>query len=391
MITPQELLERHGIKLASYAEGKHNTTCPKCSAKRSRANQKTKCLGVLIDEKGACWRCNHCDWTGPEKGKGGNGHDHRASIEAAYDYIGFQKVRFPKGHQPRFAVRRSNGHGGWVWGAGNADTNVLYRRAEVDEAIALGHTILLVEGEKDVESAWCIGIPATCNSQGASEPDKKPKWKVEHSEQLRGADIVVIPDHDPPGYAHADATCRLSLDIAKRVRRLDLAQHWPDCPKGGDLSDWLAAGHTREDLDVLIAKASDYQPTPAATGLGEWDAGDDVDPPPPRGWLLGNSFCRGYSSSCFGAGGIGKTALRYAQALSAATKRELTGEYVFQRCRVLIVSLEDDAKELRRRILAARLHHNIPPEEVRGWLFLAAPGGKAGKLMTSTGKARVIG
>jgi hypothetical protein len=27
-----------------------------------------------------------------------------------------------------------------------------------------------------------------------------------------------------------------------------------------------------------------------AVGLREWDAGDDVEIPPPRGWLLGNSF-----------------------------------------------------------------------------------------------------
>jgi hypothetical protein len=218
MDTVAELLAKYSIKLESTAPGRHYTTCPNCSARPSRAHQKSKCLGVTIEADGARWGCNHCGWTGPEKGSG-NGHDHRASIEATYDYTGFQKVRYPKGHQPRFAVRRSDGRGGFIWGAGNADTNVLYHRAEIDEAIALGHTILVVEGEKDVENAWRIGLPATCNSQGASEPDKKPKWKVEHSEQLRGADIVVIPDHDPAGYAHAAATCRLSLGIAKRVRR----------------------------------------------------------------------------------------------------------------------------------------------------------------------------
>jgi hypothetical protein len=127
-------------------------------------------------------------------------------------------------------------------------------------------------------------------------------------------------------------------------------------------------------------------------GLGEWNAGLDIDPPPPRGWLLGNTFCRTFLSSILGSGGVGKTALRYAQALSLATGRELTGEHVFQRCRMLIVSLEDDATELRRRIRAARLHYDIALSDLDGWLFLAAPGAKAGKLMT-TDKARraVIG
>lgn len=116
--------------------------------------------------------------------------------------------------------------------------------------------------------------------------------------------------------------------------------------------------------------------------LCEWDAGDDIKPPSPREWLLGTVFCRTFISSLIAEGGGGKTALRYAQYLSLATGKPLTGEHVFRRSRVLIVSLEDDAEELRRRILAARLHHGVTLDEVKGWLFLAAPGARAGKLLT---------
>jgi hypothetical protein len=76
-----------------------------------------------------------------------------------------------------------------------------------------------------------------------------------YSESLGGADIVVIPDHDAAGYAHADAAAKASLGTAKRVRMFTLAKHWPECPKGGDISDWLAAGHTREELYALIEHA----------------------------------------------------------------------------------------------------------------------------------------
>jgi hypothetical protein len=125
-------------------------------------------------------------------------------------------------------------------------------------------------------------------------------------------------------------------------------------------------------------------------GLGEWDAGEDVTPPKPRGWLVGNSFARTFISSVIAEGGGGKTALRYAQYLSGATGRELTGEHVFQRIRVLIVSLEDDKEEVKRRVLAGRLHHGIDASEVRGYLFLSAPGASAGKLMTVDRKGRVV-
>ena len=54
-----------------------------------------------------------------------------------------------------------------------------------------------------------------------------------------------------------------------------------------------------------------------ASGLGEWNAALDVEPPPPRGWLLGNSFCRRFVSSVLADGGTGKSALRILQALIA--------------------------------------------------------------------------
>src|SRR5262249_33162477 len=144
----------------------------------------------------------------------------------------------------KFWQRRPDGKGGWINGLGDT-RRVIYRLPEVNEAIASGHAIYVVEGEKDADSLWRIGVPATCNPDGASEPDKKPKWRSEYSEMLRAADLIVIPDNDPAGRAHADAIVSQSTGIAASVRMLDLAQHWPGCPKGGDISDWLAAGHTR--------------------------------------------------------------------------------------------------------------------------------------------------
>jgi hypothetical protein len=109
--------------------------------------------------------------------------------------------------------------------------------------------------------------------------------------------------------------------------------------------------------------------------LGERDAGDDIEPPPPRRWLLGNQFCRRFLSGLVAPGSTGKSALRLLQCLSLATGRELTGQHLFTRGRVLLVSLEDDEEEMRRRILAARLHYNISLDDVKGWLFYATPKG----------------
>lgn len=131
------------------------------------------------------------------------------------------------------------------------------------------------------------------------------------------------------------------------------------------------------------AQPSPEQPSPGDDGeLLGWNAGDDDKIPPPRGWLLGTSFCRGFASSLLGDGGVGKTALRYTQMLSLATGRALTGEHVFQRCRVMIISFEDGPDELRRRVRAARLHHGVELGDIKGWLYLDALGASSGKLMT---------
>jgi hypothetical protein len=81
--------------------------------------------------------------------------------------------------------------------------------------------------------------------------------------------------------------------------------------------------------EIPTAPKTPQQPD---NSLEVFDAGDDLDLPPPRGWLLGNQFCRGFLSSLVAPGAAGKTALRLAQLLSLAIGRNLTGQHVFMRC-----------------------------------------------------------
>jgi hypothetical protein len=103
------------------------------------------------------------------------------------------------------------------------------------------------------------------------------------------------------------------------------------------------------------------------------DAGVDESLPPPRAWLMANQFCRGFVSSLIAPGGVGKTTLRLAQYIALATGREITGQKVFTRCRVLVLSFEDDENELRRRIHAICKTYEIPISELQSWLFYSCP------------------
>jgi hypothetical protein len=261
----EKILHAHGIKPHTHRPGQHYTTCPQCSAQRSKKHQKSKVLGVLIESgDNVVWHCNHCGWSGPPKGSGGGARPELLSY--IYRDVGgvvrFRKVRNRPGKEPPFWLEQPDGRGGWKNGTKGVDTKIIYRVDEVAKAIKAGREIAVVEGEKDADRLWERDIPATCNAHGASEPGKQPKWTARHSEQLRGADIVVFNDDDAPGYAHADTTCKLSQAVAARVRRLDLKNHWPEIPNGGDVSDWLAVGgdHTAERLRELIANAPVYVP-----------------------------------------------------------------------------------------------------------------------------------
>jgi RecA-family ATPase len=400
---PAELLASNGIALESTTPGRYYTTCPQCSHTRSKAHQTAKCLGITIEGDCVRWGCNHCGWTGPEKGigksNGGLGpHDDRNFI-ATYDYIGFQKVRYPKGHEPPFRIRHRKGKR-WEWGAGGADTSVLYRIDDVKEAIALGRRIAIVEGEKDANNLWAINIPATCNAHGASEPDKKPKWTKEHSEQLRGADIIVFNDNDPQGYAHADVTCRLSVGVAKRVCRLDLALHWPNMPKGKDVSDWLDASHTREHLDALIEQAPDWTPqpepapeqaeAPPPTPLQFIDMSNwDNEPVPEQEWAVLNRIPLRQCVLFSGEGAAGKSTVELHRSAAHVLGREWLGTLP-ELGPAIYLDAEDEADVLHRRLAAIIRHYNVTfAELIGGGLHLLSFAGQDALLATVNHSGKV--
>jgi hypothetical protein len=171
-----ELLAKYGIKLGDTAPGRYYTTCPQCSNKRSK--KKDKCLGVTIEDNGSVrWGCNHCNWTGPASGSG-----ERQALQS-YVYCDrdgvprFRKVRNLPGREPRFWIDYPDGRGGWESAKQRrtkkrpaVDTTLVYRSDEVARAIEQGRVVAVAEGEKDCNSLWTLGIAATCNAHGASDP-----------------------------------------------------------------------------------------------------------------------------------------------------------------------------------------------------------------------------
>lgn len=181
-------------------------------------------------------------------------------IAATYDYTDaagkllFQVVRFePK----KFCQRRPDGSGGWVWNLKGVKV-VPYRLPQLLAAKAAGRPIFIVEGEKDVDRLESLGLAATTNPGGAG------KWCESFAEYFVGANVVMLPDNDEPGAKHAqDVAAKLASSVSS-VKIVNLSGLKPK----GDVSDWLEAGHTTDELLALADEAALWKPPEPALPAG---------------------------------------------------------------------------------------------------------------------------
>lgn len=180
-----------------------------------------------------------------------------SSIVAEYDYrdesgnLLFQSVRLePKDFRFRRRIITATS-AGWAWNMEGV-RKVVYRLPEVMATIADGRPVFVVEGEKDVHSLEQLGLVATCNPGGAG------KWIRGYSPSFREADVVIVPDNDPPGRDHAETVAKTLQGHAKRIRVVRI----PGLPPKGDVTDWIESGGTAEELMKLVDAERDWEPAP---------------------------------------------------------------------------------------------------------------------------------
>jgi putative DNA primase/helicase len=279
------------------------------------------------------------------------------TIVATYDYqdeLGaslFQVVRF----EPKdFRQRRPDG----IWSLRGV-RRVLFALPTLQRQTV----VYIVEGEKDVLALQAIGLVATTNVGGAG------KWRTEYVDEMRAAGIervIVLPDHDEPGRMHGDTIARTCHSAGLHVTVIAL----PDLLPKGDVSDWLAAGHTREDLLALVDAAPRFAPVDAASSSLE--AGSVARPvlvrladvqPEALTWIWPGRLAAGKLALLVGDPGLGKSwiSLDVAARLSAGLAWPDGG------CApagpVLLLSAEDGlADTIRPRLDAlgadvAQVHH----------------------------------
>lgn len=296
--------------------------------------------------------------------------------------LAYEVLKFPKEAPRRYMQRRPHPAGGWIWGlreglygkvkSGDwfkaktdkhyADEKhfddakwYLYRRDEVIAAIKEGRPVILVEGEKDVETIRSWGMVATTNQGGAKN------WHPELNEDLRGADIIICSDLDEAGRARTTIRGGDLKPIAKRIRVLDLALHWKDAPEKADVSDWKdQAGGTKEKFELLVNRAAAWAPErPRAFGAYYHDEVDgpglDLD------YLIEGLLTSRGRSVVGGPSGSGKSFLALHAAYCIARGQEFF-DFAVERGAV-IYQAGEGGLGMKRRQRAYRKHFKVRDDE----------------------------
>jgi hypothetical protein len=204
------------------------------------------------------------------------------------------------------------------------------------------------EGEKDVEKLGLVGLPAfTFGGVG----DGLPKAAIEY---VAGRRLVILADNDEAGRKHAQAKAALARGVAGSVRILEL----PGLPPKGDVADWLAQGHTAEELAALAEITPKWEPSPVQTERGagwSWKAKAisaselRLQKFPPVQYVLPSFIPEGVTILA-SKPKMGKSWLALDLCLAVAAGRFTMGALKPASGDVLYLALEDSHRRLQRRL-----------------------------------------
>lgn len=175
----------------------------------------------------------------------------KRKIEAVYNYVfsingeyAFTKIRL-QGKRIIYGVLQN---GRFIYGLGGKhrkDLKSVYGDLKaLNKAVSEDKPIFIPEGEKDVDTLTKRGYTAI--TYGGSGD-----WQSEFATLFKGADIYILADNDEPGSKVANKILSDLNGIAKSVKVIVPV---PDIPKA-DISDYFAAGHSREDFENLLRES----------------------------------------------------------------------------------------------------------------------------------------
>jgi hypothetical protein len=267
-----------------------------------------------------------------------------------YDEDGVLRYQVQRFEPKTFRQRRPDDKGGWIYNMNEVEALPYNLVGMLEQP---GAPVFVVEGEKCADRLIKLGLVATTNHGGSKN------WRPELNRYFQGRNVVVIPDNDQAGQAHADVVVGQLYGVTGALKRLEL----PGVPEKGDVIDWLFKGGTRRELVQLAKDAPIYEDDP---GVVEPDLRPDIFETydidylmnmPPIEWLMEGLLTKHGFGVIYGAPGIGKSFMSIDWALTIACGLEWHGRPT-KRGAVLYIAAEGVAG-LGKRIKAWKAHNDV--------------------------------
>lgn len=281
---------------------------------------------------------------------------------------------------------------GWVWSLAGCNCQeecrcihpvgrVLYRLPQLLAKLKRDPEVMVYvcAGEKDAETLRNFGLVATTNPEG----EGKGKWRPQFTETLKGCHCAIMQDNDETGKAHAKEVADALTGVAATVRVIGL----PGLKNHGDVTDWIEAGHSPDELAAIVSEAPEWGKTRESL-QGKILALPEIlafTVPARPDWLVDGMMLPEEHSMVAGEPGSYKTWLSLQLALSIATGTPFLERYEVRPGPVLYWTEEETVSQACRKL---QLLHNGLGLNGSGELHLAAH--KGWLLDNDTARAELI-
>lgn len=266
-----------------------------------------------------------------------------------------------------------------------ADARIVpYKLPDLLDAIGKGRFVYLTEGEKAADAIISLGSVATTSHAGSGT------WPEQITEYFTGANVVILPDNDAPGWKYAKKAAAKMLPVAKSVRVIDLGGE----QLGDDAYEWIhLQGKTRTDLADLVKaqapitseqevlqperlkdKPAEAQPTPGPETTTTAPEQQDKQPPKrnltleswddikdePVEWLIEKVLPKRGFAALYGPPGSFKSFIALDIAAAIARGAQWMGQDSLPSQNGAVVYIAGEGHGgIGARIKACRIHHEI--------------------------------